>query len=426
MGILIIADDLTGAADCAIGFARSGTRSVVTLGGEPGIVADSIGALAVDTDTRRLSADVAAERVVSVHAWMGGGRRLYKKIDSTLRGNWAAEVAALQRVAGTAIVAPAHPDTGRTVRDGHVHVHGERLESTQIWKLEHAHRRAGIADQLDAVGLASDAVDADALQDRPADLARRIGTLVADGVQAIVVSAGTRQALRALAMATGSGAGNSFWVGSGGLSCEIAALHSRPGGAGASPKPSVSGPILILVGSLSQVSERQCARFRLGSAVKELVLIPEVLRAGPRHPDWDVLREKVGALLRKQTDLLVRIGRDDRFDPAEGALLAASMAKLIGPHLARAGGVIATGGETARAMLVEAGIDSLEVLCEVEAGVVVANPCFSDHRPAPRIVTKAGAFGSEHALYEAWRMLRGHGSRTPEEPVFPCINSLES
>ena len=119
MSILIIADDLSGAADCAIGFACAGMQTVVTL--DPLHDKADAQVIAADTDTRRLSPAQAAERTVAAYkALQRPGQRLYKKIDSTLRGNWAAEVAALQPLAGLAIVAPAFPATGRTLRGGRV------------------------------------------------------------------------------------------------------------------------------------------------------------------------------------------------------------------------------------------------------------------------------------------------------------------
>jgi uncharacterized protein YgbK (DUF1537 family) len=55
-------------------------------------------------------------------------------------------------------------------------------------------------------------------------------------------------------------------------------------------------------------------------------------------------------------------------------------------------------------MLAAVNIGSLELLAEVEAGVAVARPGTA---LLPAIVTKAGAFGSEHALYGAYLHLRG-------------------
>ena len=114
----------------------------------------------------------------------------------------------------------------------------------------------------------------------------------------------------------------------------------------------------------------------------------------------------LGATLAARADLLVRIGRDDAFDPAEGAQLSTSLAALVEPHFARIGGLIATGGETARAMLSAARIPSLHLQAEVEAGVAVGRPLDPNRAHRPGTVTKAGAFGTDHALYAAWLRLR--------------------
>jgi uncharacterized protein YgbK (DUF1537 family) len=119
---LILADDLTGAADCAIAFAREGMESVATWG--EGIrTSDAASALSVNVDSRNLPPRKAAERQVSAQAahWRPGVR-LYKKIDSTLRGQPTAELAAqLSALAADgraplAVVAPAFPAAGRVLR----------------------------------------------------------------------------------------------------------------------------------------------------------------------------------------------------------------------------------------------------------------------------------------------------------------------
>jgi D-threonate/D-erythronate kinase len=416
MKILIIADDLSGAADCAIGFASAGHRTVVTLDAARTQAHQGADTIAVDTDTRRLTPQEAAARTAAAYAEMSvRGQRLYKKIDSTLRGNWAAEVAGLQALAGMAIVAPAFPATGRAVRDGRVFVHGEPLEQTPTWKLEHAGLSADIATQLEAAGLPSERLDAEALRDDPQALAARIDALAANGVRALIVDTQTEHALRALARATLHSDAAFFWVGSGGLAREIAALDVRR--SDAQDKDSEAravypgGPILILVGSLSAVSERQCAMLRERGGVEELIVPPAVLREGTRHRDWRAWQEQVGVSLKAGVDLLLRIGRDDAFDPAEGAHLSAALAALVEPHFTKTGGVIATGGETARAMLVAARIGNLQLLAEVEAGVAVGRPLDPARAHCPGVVTKAGAFGTDHALYAAWLTLRNETER---------------
>lgn len=408
MDILIIADDLSGAADCAIAFARTGRRTVVALQ-RSAPEADVI--LSVDADTRRLSAAEAARRTCEVYnAARRPGQRLYKKIDSTLRGNWAAEVAAVRKLAGMAIVAPAYPAVGRAVRGAQVYVNGTALADTELWKLEHAHRPAAIDAQLQEAGLRTATLEADALRDRPEEMSARITAAVSSELGALIIDAKFEQSLRTLAQVTADSEAPFFWVGSAGLAREIAGL--RPSRTAPQLAPA-SGPTLVLVGSLSDTTDRQCGVVRASGAFQERVVPPSLLRQGRSHPEWPSLHASIGDVLGAGGDLLLRIGREQALDPAEGALLAAALARLVGPHFARIGALIATGGETARAMLVEAGIDNVELLTELETGVAAGIPTRGQaHRPY--IVTKAGGFGSDGTLYNAWTRLRSPRSRTSE------------
>lgn len=113
---LVTADDRTGAFEVAALLARAGHPVRVDVG----VVGD--GAAVVDLGTRTMTPAEAAAAVVSVP----GSRWRAHKIDSTLRGNWAAEVRALS---GRVVVVPAWPAMGRTCIDGIVYVHGEPLAS---------------------------------------------------------------------------------------------------------------------------------------------------------------------------------------------------------------------------------------------------------------------------------------------------------
>lgn len=406
MTLLIIADDLSGAADCAIAFASNGLHTVVSL--DPAHDIGNAHVVAIDTDTRRLSPEQAAARAVAVcQAHLNGGQRLYKKIDSTLRGNWAAEVAALQGVAGLAIVAPAFPATGRTTLNGQVLVNGQPLESTDTWTLEHADRCADLSVMLADAGLHSTKLSLSALRSDPAALARHIAEIARGDTQALIVDAQTTEDLRRLAQVTVGMSDEVFWVGSGGLAREIALLPEllssvSPGTALARNR---QAPILVLVGSLSAVSERQCALLQDRTGLHTLTVAPQVLRSGARHGEWSQWQQRIGQCLEQGNDLLLRIGRDEAFDPAEGALLSTALAELVRPHFHQVGGLIATGGETARAMLGAVGIGSLKLECEIEAGVAFGTPVASHEGHYPGVITKAGAFGTDHALYASWLYL---------------------
>ncbi|GJG97672.1 four-carbon acid sugar kinase family protein [Cupriavidus pauculus] len=406
MNLLILADDLTGAADCAIGFASTGHNTFVVVQPDVAQNVPSDGLLAVDTDTRRLSPNEAAQRTASVYqAMSSSGHRLYKKIDSTLRGNWAVEVARLVSVAGVAIVAPAHPAMGRTVKDGCVFLRGQPLEQSDTWQLEHGHLSANIAVQLEDAGLKVAMLQVDAKRDNPGTLALRIGEIVGQDLDALVLGAESTEDLRFIALATLGVDRPTFWVGSGGLAREISELVPGRSTSGFEIPPRQTGPILILAGSLSRTTGRQIDRLMGQPGIATFVVPPHVLRGGAMLEAWTTLQDRIEEVLGGDVDVLLKIGLDDDFDPCEGAALSTALARLTARYFPRIGGLIATGGETARAMLVEAGVHRLRILDELEPGVVVGVPVGAGV-PAPFVVTKAGAFGNDDTLLEAWAALR--------------------
>ena len=111
-GALILADDLTGAADCGVQAVRRGLRATVSLQGVPAGVDAEV--LAIDLDTREGSAASTRERTRAAVREAG---LLYVKLDSRLRGHPGAAIEGALEGAGAevAVVAPAFPDQGRSV-----------------------------------------------------------------------------------------------------------------------------------------------------------------------------------------------------------------------------------------------------------------------------------------------------------------------
>src|SRR6476661_7357460 len=108
--IIVIADDLSGAAELAgIAFAH-GHSAEVQRHFEPSSSAEFI---AIDTDSRHLPSAAAAERVKQLAAQIVTCRPawIFKKVDSVLRGNPRAEIEALLQVTRQprAILVPANP-----------------------------------------------------------------------------------------------------------------------------------------------------------------------------------------------------------------------------------------------------------------------------------------------------------------------------
>ncbi|MGF9562997.1 four-carbon acid sugar kinase family protein [Neorhizobium sp. JUb45] len=118
--LAILADDLTGALDSAAPFAGRGLRTEVALAREAiaGIVADSPDVISINLNTREIGADEARETTAAVIALLPPGTRLFKKVDSRLKGNIVAELDATPF--SRALVAPAIPEFDRIVEGGAV------------------------------------------------------------------------------------------------------------------------------------------------------------------------------------------------------------------------------------------------------------------------------------------------------------------
>jgi D-threonate/D-erythronate kinase len=119
----IIADDLTGAGDCAAAFARCGYSSIIWLHGHK--AAEPCDVPVMETASRHVAPEEAYRRVHAVALKAAG--HLFKKLDSTLHGNLGPEIRAVHEAAGgrEVLVVPSHPVMGRIMKDGVLYVHGQ-------------------------------------------------------------------------------------------------------------------------------------------------------------------------------------------------------------------------------------------------------------------------------------------------------------
>lgn len=130
-----IADDLTGALEIGAKFADQGLPATIVTDLRS-LPRCACSVLVVDTETRHLSAAEAAARTREVASFARelSLRLIYKKTDSTLRGNIAAEFGAIQSVfpERRIVYVPAYPDMGRTVKGGRLLVHGRPVHETEF------------------------------------------------------------------------------------------------------------------------------------------------------------------------------------------------------------------------------------------------------------------------------------------------------
>lgn len=435
---LVVADDLTGAADAAIALAGAGHPARLLL--RPSSLDCSKGAeggiAALDLDTRGMPEARAAQAVEDFAARLDlGDRQLFKKIDSTLRGHIGAELDALHRglarqrrpgyAAPLFIVAPAHPALGRCLIDGVLRLTEPRMphtasndparapapgEDDATSRPHDASLRphdatssppddARLRPQLESFGFACTHITLAELRDpRHAwQLADRIRQAARGAKAAVICDAQTPQDLQRAVAAVGAAAVRCVWVGSAGLAGalneSLPALAAAPACLPAhSPRKIANRSTLFLVGSHSSTARQQIRELLQASPMQYVAL-------GIDSADASAAQERAGrmidAALAARQDLLVCIDPQQRVMPEHSAALAAQTAALLAPRLDQLGAFVCCGGATARAVFDAAGLVHCQAQHTPEPGV--AHLRFEPLPELP-ILTKAGAFGDAHSL----------------------------
>ncbi|HET7356125.1 MAG TPA: four-carbon acid sugar kinase family protein [Nocardioidaceae bacterium] len=389
---LVVADDLTGAADTAVAFAAAGLPTQVafagTQGAHRGQAHRAPAVLALDTDSRRRTARDAAAAVTAALRAAPPARLRMKKIDSTLRGNIGAETtAALDLLGGSlALCAPAFPAAGRQTRGGAQWAVGSRIGDV-----------SACFTGLRVVHVGLDAVRAGRCHEE-------LLPLSADEPTVAVVDAETDEDLQQVVRAGTALPHDVLWVGSGGLGAALASVTSPPG-SGRPPRnrPAglpVAGAALAVVGSATTVATAQADTLVAAGAAEVAVPAGALLDAEAGR-----FADRAAGLLVDGRDVVVRIAADGRIEPGHGRRVVEALGTALAPVVTQASpaAIVATGGETALTLALATGAHGLDVLAELEPGVVHSTLTGG---PGTTVVTKAGAFGDAGTLVRALGTLR--------------------
>jgi D-threonate/D-erythronate kinase len=148
----VIADDLTGAAELGAVGLHHGLRTEILVphlesiapaeeGRKPAEIPlpaldRDVDLVCIDTHSRSCAPGEAARRAASAAGLLrrAGVRWLYKKVDSVLRGPVTAEVEAVMKELGVkrALLVPANPSLGRTIKRGRYYIHGKPIHKTEF------------------------------------------------------------------------------------------------------------------------------------------------------------------------------------------------------------------------------------------------------------------------------------------------------
>jgi uncharacterized protein YgbK (DUF1537 family) len=364
--IITIADDLTGACDAAVYFAEAGLATFVGLHFNDEAPANWE-SWAVNTDTRCSAPQEAYER--TLRAFEDARRlqpgKIIKKIDSMMRGNVAAEIAAARAVLSPRLIVltPAFPALGRTVRDGGLSVHGG--EPVPVASLLPGLRCAAV------------------FLDRVESIPNAFAAMANGQVDVLIPDASTEADLRRIVEA-GSAMEGVLWVGSGGLTRAIASTMNSFGRRRPAIK-STQKPVLFCIGSNHDATLAQLRHLKRND---DAVFAP----AGTEG------YERVNRALRKEQNAVLLLERN-QFDPQILRQLSESI------EMSLCGALVLTGGDTALQVLDALGACAIRSYAELLPGIPQGE-ILGGAADGVLLATKSGAFGGPEALLRCVEMLR--------------------
>lgn len=451
--VWVIADDFTGANDAGSGLARAGARVNVLFDSASTAEPSAADVWVISTDSRALSAQQAAQRTQqATEAGAAIVRQgwLFKKIDSTLRGNPGAEIDAALQASGKALalVAPAVPQLGRTTIDGYCLIEGCLLTETEFA----SDPKTPVSDARVLVRLQEQSALPGAVltlaEVRSPQLLAMLQQHIQQGTRLLVVDAESDGDLQRLMHAATQLEEKPLLAGASGLSEALGAQLTTAKAAitpadsagccatSAIPGPDASAlsrtpqgkqattPLLAVVGSMSEIAARQITRLQ---AHTPLTLVDVDISQLFQQPAWggheQWLQQAVSALRQGQHCIIRTCQQaDQRHQIAAlceqhhvsrqqlGEQICQQLGRLTATILAQAtpAALYLSGGDVAIAIARQLGAHGFQIHGQV-AGCVPYGHLLNAYQQL-LVMTKAGGFGDENTLLEVIRFIEEKSS----------------
>ncbi|MDQ0176490.1 uncharacterized protein YgbK (DUF1537 family) [Bacillus chungangensis] len=419
----MIADDLTGANDAGVQLAKKGLSSTVLFDYRSNHVQTNSDVLIVDTDSRAKSEAEAYEAVSKAAALLiqGGYGHIYKKVDSTLRGNIAVELAALEQAYQPDLVvfAPAFPKMNRQTIQGHHFVNGTLITETEFGKDPKTPVTESYIPALLQEHIQSDItlIDFTLLQSSCDRMMEVIIEALESGKKWFVCDSKTEADLEKIAKVFVQLRKRIVWAGSAGLSEYLTqVLKINPVQAREEEHRQINKTLLVS-GSLSEVTKNQLAMVeKMTKAhfieidpielIKDSIQIDHLIKdlKAHEHNEHFVLyvassdHNRAAAKAVGQSLGLTETEVSEAISRGLGVIAKSLLYKFT-----RLNGLVLTGGDTAKAVCSQLEITEMQLYSEVEPGLPFGK--LQGEKAQYWAITKAGGFGNEQSLVNALKYM---------------------
>jgi uncharacterized protein YgbK (DUF1537 family) len=431
--IYIVADDLTGANDTGVQFAKKGYKTTVLILEDESLnkgYQEDCEVLVIDTETRNLEEQTARYRLNKILRGVNISKddTIYKKIDSTMRGNVGAEIEEIMKIfeKQICIVSPSFPSHQRVTIGGYLLVQRKPLElSGYIDSLSDKPEEGSFIPSLLAkqTSLSIGRIDLGEVCKGQQTILERLNAVVRERKRIIVVDSDKEEHLQNIVL-SGLKCGESvLFSGSAGLANYLAEDegHKKKKYFNLDLKDN-QGPILLVAGSRNPVMVDQVNFIKNNLEFTELKI------------DIKQICEEKNRILNDYTDKCLRILKSNKdlviytdaiknekesvnrelmqkyglsFKELENKIkefFGILTADIVKESSVR--NLILTGGDIAISVCKELGISKLNILDELLPGIPLARVRFKNRDL--NIVTKAGGFGKKDTLYKLINKFRNY------------------
>ena len=397
----IVADDFTGSNDTGVQLTRRGFRTMVVL--NPAGIRDDELSYVLDTESRNIPGEEARAKVAEKLKGLDLSRFdcVIKKVDSTLRGNIAEEIQETDRAYGSELVIfmPALPALGRTTKNSVHKLNGVRIGMTELARDP---RKPILQDNI--AEILRSAYDEPVGELTLPQL--RAGAIELSAARLWACDAETDEDMRAVIAAARATSKRTLWVGTAAMADNLINSEQPP------------LPALAVIASVSEVARKQIHFAESKGLLVQTVDIADIIRGGDSS---FYVQRAVDALRAGQDLAFVSSASYDRAEldasVAEGARQGMSrddVAEFTGNAISdlaadildqvKVSGLFLSGGDTAIHFFDAVKATGSEIVFELTVGIPMMR--LSGGRfDGLKVITKAGAFGTEDVLPVIMRKL---------------------
>lgn len=399
---LIVADDFTGANDTGVQLTKRGMKVKVVFKYDGFSNSTSC---VLDTETRNLEAKTAYDKTLKMIESIDFSNYNYvvKKVDSTLRGNIAEEIKAVddKYKSDLIIFMPALPDLNRTTVNCIHYLNHIRITDTEIAKDPF---KPVLEDNLGSILKKTFINETIAHIDVEKIRSNKFSF---DDARIFTVDAESNLDMKIAidkALKTGK---RILWVGSAGIADNLISIDNQ------------SRPSIGLVSSVSETTRTQ-VKFAEKNNIK-LIKVPIYDVLTNKNSEiyvkkcLDNLKEGNDIIIlssasyeRSELDKTVDICVSKGFDKKDiNAIVQGVLGEIVETvlHSFNISGIFITGGDTAIGFFDNIKANGVEIIEEIATGIPMMKVIGGEFENL-KVITKAGAFGKEDSIYYGLKKLK--------------------